>query len=193
MLKLFLHRLLSLLFRIKVIGLENYHNAGDRVLIVSNHCSYLDPLLLGVFLPDEITFAINTHISQRWWLKPFLGLSKVFPMDSTHPMSLKALIQHLQTDTRVVIFPEGRISSTGSLMKIYDGPAMVADKTGAIILPIRIDGAEYSHFSRLQGRLVYAGCLKSLFTFCRQLRFTVKSRRRERYAVKIVGKFWKTL
>ncbi|QWF69931.1 AMP-binding protein [Methylomonas paludis] len=153
MLKRVLHRLLTLIFKVKVTGMENYQLAGQRVLIVANHSSFLDPLLLGVFLPDDITFAINTHIAQRWWLKPFLRLSKVFPMDPTHPLSLKALIHYLQTDTKTVIFPEGRITDTGSLMKVYDGPGMVADKTGAMILPIRINGAEYSHFSRLQGKV----------------------------------------
>ena len=150
MLKKFLHWLLTLIFRVKVHGLENYHQAGDRVLIVANHTSFLDPLLLGVFLPDNITFAINTQISQIWWLKPFLRLSRVFPMDPTHPLSLKTLIHHLQTDTKTVIFPEGRITVTGALMKIYDGTGMVADKSGATLLPIRIDGAQYSHFSKLK-------------------------------------------
>lgn len=149
MLKFFLQKLLTLFYRVKVIGLENYHQAGKRILIISNHNSFLDPLLLGVFLPDEITFAINTHISKKWWLKPFLGLSKVFPMDPTHPLSLKTLINHLQNETVTVIFPEGRITSTGSLMKIYEGPGLVADKSGAVILPVRISGSEYSHFSKL--------------------------------------------
>lgn len=150
MLKRFLHWFLTLLFKVKVIGLENYHQAGDRVLIIANHTSFLDPLLLGVFLPDDITFAIDTQISQRWWLKPFLRLSTVFPMDPTHPLSLKALIHHLQTDTKTVIFPEGRITQTGSMMKIYDGTGMVADKSGATLLPVRIDGAQYTHFSKLR-------------------------------------------
>ncbi|WP_306306115.1 1-acyl-sn-glycerol-3-phosphate acyltransferase [Methylomonas koyamae] len=123
MLKIVLRWLLTLLYRVKVNGLENYAAAGNRVLIVANHTSFLDPLLLGVFLPDDITFAINTHISERWWLKPFLRLSKVFPMDPTHPLSLKALIHHMQQDTKTVIFPEGRITTTGTLMKIYDAPA----------------------------------------------------------------------
>ncbi|QSB03177.1 AMP-binding protein [Methylomonas sp. EFPC1] len=149
MLKIVLRWLLTLVYRVKVHGLENYAKAGNRVLIVANHTSFLDPLLLGVFLPDDITFAINTQISERWWLKPFLRLSKVFPMDPTHPLSLKALIHHLQSDTKTVIFPEGRITVTGSLMKIYDGTGMVADKSGATLLPIRIEGAEYSRFSKL--------------------------------------------
>jgi len=150
MLKKTLRRLLTLLYRIEITGQDNYQKAGDRVLIIANHTSFLDPLLLWVFLPDDITFAINTQISRRWWLQPFLGLSRVFPMDPTHPLSLKDLVHHLQNDTKTVIFPEGRITVTGSLMKIYDGTGMVADKSGANILPIRINGGQYTHFSRLQ-------------------------------------------
>jgi acyl-[acyl-carrier-protein]-phospholipid O-acyltransferase/long-chain-fatty-acid--[acyl-carrier-protein] ligase len=142
--------ILKLLFRVEIHGFENYYAAGKRVLIVANHTSFLDPMLLWIFLPDDITFAINTHISERWWLKPFLGLSKVFRMDPTHPLSLKDLTHHLQHDTKTVIFPEGRITVTGTLMKIYDGTAMVADKSQAAVLPIRIEGAKYTHFSRLQ-------------------------------------------
>ncbi len=150
MLKKILHKLLTFLYQVEVTGLENLDNAGQRVLIISNHTSFLDPLLLGVFLPGDITFAINTQISERWWLKPFLGLSHVFKMDPTHPLSLKALIHHLQQDKKTVIFPEGRITVTGSLMKIYDGTGMVADKSGAAIVPVRIYGAEYTHFSKLR-------------------------------------------
>ena len=149
MLKKVLRWLLILLYKVEITGLDSYAKAGKRVLIVANHTSFLDPLLLGVFLPDDITFAINTQVSQRWWLKPFLRLSRVFPMDPTHPLSLKDLIHYLENDTRTVIFPEGRITVTGSLMKIYDGTGMVADKSEAAILPVRIAGAQYTHFSKL--------------------------------------------
>ncbi len=150
MLKILFRALLTLFFRVRVTGLEHYRQAGDRVLIVANHTSFLDPLLLAVYLPDDITFAINTYIAERWWVKPFAGLSKVFRMDPTHPISLKELIHYLKQDNKTVIFPEGRITVTGSLMKIYDGPGMVADKSEANVLPIRIDGAEFSYFSRLR-------------------------------------------
>ena len=149
MLKIFLRWLLILLYKVEITGLDNYTKAGKRVLIIANHTSFLDPLLLGVFLPGDITFAINTQVSQRWWLKPFLRLSRVFPMDPTHPLSLKNLIHYLENDTKTVIFPEGRITVTGSLMKIYDGTGMVADKSNATILPVRISGAQYTHFSKL--------------------------------------------
>lgn len=151
MLKKFLRTLLKLLYRVEIVGLENYYNAGNRVLIVANHCSFLDPPLLAAFLPDEITFAINTYIAKQWYMKPFLNVATFFPVDPTHPMSLKNLIHHLQQDTKTLIFPEGRITTTGSLMKIYDGTGMVADKSDAMILPIQITGAKYSPFSKLRG------------------------------------------
>ena len=150
MFKKFIRCLLTLLYRTEIRGMENYAKAGDRVLIIANHTSFLDPALLWSFLPDDVTFAINTHISKRRLIKPFLRLAKIFVLDPTHPLSLKDLIHHLKTDTKTVIFPEGRITVTGALMKIYDGTGMVADRSKATILPIRIDGGEYTHFSRLQ-------------------------------------------
>jgi len=150
MLKKIVQWLLKLLYRVEIKGLENYHKAGERVLVVANHSAFLDPPLLWAFLPDDLTFAINTHIAKRRWIRPFLGLSRVFVLDPTHPLSLKDLIHHLKANNKTVLFPEGRITVTGSLMKIYDGTGMVADRADATILPIRIDGAEFTHFSRLK-------------------------------------------
>ncbi len=72
MLKLFLHRLLTLIFRVKVIGLDHYHQAGKRVLIVANHTSFLDPLLLGVFLPVDSPSAIR-HQNRDFPRGPYFG------------------------------------------------------------------------------------------------------------------------
>jgi len=148
-----LRHVLRLAYSVRVTGLEHYEQAGRRVLIVANHTSFLDAALLAAFLPDRLTFAINTEISKRWWIKPLLKIVDAFPLDPTNPYSLKSLIRYIEQDKRAAIFPEGRITVTGSLMKIYPGPGLVADKSGAMVLPIRIDGAQYTPFSRLRGRV----------------------------------------
>ena len=51
--KAFMQWLLRMLYRVTINGLDNYKDAGDRVLIVANHASYLDGVLLAVFLPDR--------------------------------------------------------------------------------------------------------------------------------------------
>lgn len=141
------------LYKVRVLGLEHYQAAGPRVLIIANHTSYLDAVLLTVFLPDRITFAIHTKMASAWWVRPFLPFVDFFPMDPANALSTKAFIRCLKGDRKAVIFPEGRITVTGSLMKIYQGPGLIADRTDAVLLPVRIDGAQYSFFSRLRGRV----------------------------------------
>ena len=141
------------LYRVEIRGLENYRAAGDRAVIVANHVSLLDALLLGTFLPGKPTFAVDTHIAKKWWVKPFLLLAEALPVDPTSPLATKTMIKAVREGRHCVIFPEGRLTVTGSLMKVYEGPGMIAEKADAMIVPIRIDGAQYTPFSRLRGKL----------------------------------------
>lgn len=150
--------LFNLLYDVEVKGLENYQKAGKRTIIIANHLSYIDPALIATYMPGEIIFAINTHVAKEWWVRPFLKIVKTFPVVPNNPMSVKAIIDQIKQNKVIAIFPEGRISDTGSLMKIYEGPGMIADKTNATILPIRIDGTQFTRFSKL--RNVFTGGFK---------------------------------
>jgi acyl-[acyl-carrier-protein]-phospholipid O-acyltransferase/long-chain-fatty-acid--[acyl-carrier-protein] ligase len=145
--------LLDVCFRVEVTGLENFEKAGDKVLIVANHQSFLDPALLAAYVPDRLTFAINTYIAKNRIIKYFTQLAETYPMDPGNPYAMRSLIDCVNDLKKTVIFPEGRITVTGSLMKVYEGPGMIADKSGAMVLPVRIEGAQYSHFSRLRGKV----------------------------------------
>lgn len=144
--------LLKLVFKVKVTGLEHLKDLDDRVLIVANHTSFLDGILLTLFLPIKVSFAIHGQYYNKWWMAPVKRVVSLFSIDHSDPMAMKSLIQHVKEGHKVVVFPEGRITSTGSLMKVYPGSGMVADKADATILPVRIQGAQYSHFSRMQGQ-----------------------------------------
>jgi acyl-[acyl-carrier-protein]-phospholipid O-acyltransferase/long-chain-fatty-acid--[acyl-carrier-protein] ligase len=146
--------LISIIFRafmrLEVEGLDNIKKAGKAPIIALNHVSLLDGALALAITEDEPTFAIDTNIAQSWWVKPFLKFCKFLPLDPTKPMATRTLIKVVQDGNPIGIFPEGRLTVTGALMKVYDGAAMVADKTGSMVVPVRIDGLEKSYFSYLR-------------------------------------------
>jgi len=150
--KSLLRRVLTVLYRVEVRGAENMPRPGARAVVVVNHVSFLDGLLLAVFLPGKPTFAVHTAICKRWWMQPALKLFNAFPVDPTNPMSTKAMVKAVREGRTLVIFPEGRITVTGALMKVFDGPGMVADKADAPIVPVRLDGPQLTPFSYLKGK-----------------------------------------
>ncbi|MGQ0657644.1 MAG: AMP-binding protein [Chromatiales bacterium] len=141
--------LCRLLYRVEVRGVENYYRAGPRVLILANHTSLLDGALLYLYLPERPTFAINTAMAQKWYFKPFLKMVRIFPMDPSNALAIKAMVGHVRENRKAVIFPEGRITVTGALMKIYEGPGVIAERAAAALLAVGIEGAQYTPFSYL--------------------------------------------
>jgi acyl-[acyl-carrier-protein]-phospholipid O-acyltransferase/long-chain-fatty-acid--[acyl-carrier-protein] ligase len=137
------------LFRIEVKGLENLHNAGPNVIIALNHVSFLDAGLAMSLRSRKPVFAIDVGIARLWWVKPFLKLTHALPLDPMKPMATRTLINAVKGGEALIIFPEGRITVTGSLMKVYDGAALIADKADAEVVPVRIEGLEQTPFSRL--------------------------------------------
>lgn len=155
MLRILLKILTRLLYRVQVRGYDHYRTVvqapGSQkpVLIIANHTSLLDGLLLALYFEDRLTFAVNTQIAGLWWVRFFLSYVDFVTIDTSRPFALRGLVKLLKQGKRVVIFPEGRITLTGTLMKVYPGTALLADHAGAQILPVSIDGAQYSLLSRM--------------------------------------------
>lgn len=178
---------LKLFYRVEVKGLEKVTQTGKRAVIVVNHVSFLDAVILAVYLPVKPMFAINTQTAQAWWVRPFLKLVDAFPVDPTNPMATKSLIMAVRQDKHCVIFPEGRITVTGALMKVYEGPGMIADKADAVLIPIRIDGAQYTPFSRLKGKLRRRWFPKITVTVLDPQRFDIPAREVGRARRRLAG------
>ncbi len=179
---------LRFLYNVEVVGAENAPKPGEAAVIVVNHVSFLDGLLLAAFLPGRPTFAVNTQIAEAWWIQPMLKIFDAFPVDPTNPMSAKRMIKAVKEGRTLVIFPEGRITVTGALMKIFDGPGMVADKANAPIIPVRIDGAQFTPFSRLRGKVRLRAFPKIKLTILPPQRFKVEGEMSGRARRAIAGR-----
>jgi len=150
MLKQLLRLIVRPLFRIRINGDLNAFN-NERTLIVANHESFLDGALLGLFLPVDVTFLVHSTVADNPIFAWVLRFVPHLTVDSTNPMAIKQIVRLVESGAPVLVFPEGRLTITGSLMKVYDGAAMVAARTGATVVPVRIDGAARSYFGRLAG------------------------------------------
>jgi acyl-[acyl-carrier-protein]-phospholipid O-acyltransferase/long-chain-fatty-acid--[acyl-carrier-protein] ligase len=144
---------LRVLYRVEVEGVDHFQAALPRAVVAANHASFLDGLLLGAFLPGDPIFAVDTQIAKQWWARPFLAVVHALPVDPTNPLSIRAMIRAVERGSACIIFPEGRITTTGALMKVYEGPAVIAERTRAAFVPVRIDGVEFTPFSRLAGKV----------------------------------------
>ena len=186
-LKSILQLLFKFIYKVEVKNIENLAKAGPRCIIISNHVSLLDAPLLFAFLPDRTIFAIDYEVAKWKWLKIFLRCVETFPIDPSNPFAIKALIAKAKEDRMIMIFPEGRLTQTSGLMKIYEGPGMIAAKSNANILSIRIDGLQHTMFSRLKNKVFYKTFPKVTITILEPINFEINSSLKGRAARKFAG------
>ena len=142
--------ILILWFRPRVSGLEKL-DLSKPSIITPNHVSLMDAVLLSFYLPKNATFVVNTEIAKRFSF--FLRFCEHITVDPLNPYSIRQMLRVVNKGKTLVIFPEGRITTTGGLMKMYSGVGYLALRTGVPVYPVIIQGAERSIFSYLKGKL----------------------------------------
>ena len=132
---IFLLRLLSkLLFRYRVFGAEALDGPGPMVLC-PNHTSWLDWLFILIPLGKEWKFVASSTTAEATWIhRKMMINSRTFPVDNSSSYAVRLMADYLAAGGKLVIFPEGRISATGSLMRIYDGTAFLVNHSGAKVI-----------------------------------------------------------
>lgn len=139
--KTILRFVLRILFRFRAHNVEALKTPGP-VLLLPNHVSWVDWLFLGVCLDDDWKFVTSSVTAQASWLHRWIMLNRrTFPVDISSPFAVKRMAEHLQAGGRLVLFPEGRISRTGSLMKLFDGTGFLLHKTKARAITAYLRGA----------------------------------------------------
>jgi acyl-[acyl-carrier-protein]-phospholipid O-acyltransferase/long-chain-fatty-acid--[acyl-carrier-protein] ligase len=136
--------LLKWWFKIEIIG--EYQSVPNSV-IIANRTSVIDILLLTVFLPEQLTIAMHPRLYKKLWVKMFCFFAEVLPIDPESPLTTRSIINAIRSGKRCVIFPQESANQQENSLKVYEGAGFIVQKSGGLVIPIRIDGAERSIFS----------------------------------------------
>ncbi len=148
---------------------------------MSNHVSYLDPVLLFAFLPGNPVFALNGHLYRQRLIRFLMKSADTTLFNPIEPGDIKNLITKVDSGRLCVIFAEGRVTEDGGLMKIYEAPGLLADKSKAPIIPVWISGPQYGYFSKTKGKLPHRPLPKMKITIGKPRAFKLKDElRRQR-------------
>ena len=174
-------RLIFQLFKVRCNIQFDVNKLPTKAVYVSNHVSFLDPIMLFAFLPGNPVFALNGHLYRNKWIRFLMKSADIMPFNPIEPADLKELIAKIDSGRCCVIFAEGRISENGGLMKIYEAPGLAADKSGAPIVPIWINGPQFGYFSKTKGYLPHRPLPKITITVRKPVKFKLKDElRRQR-------------
>ncbi len=141
-LKVVLWPIFRLFYKLSVLNVERFPADGP-VLLVANHASYLDPVVLGLASPRPVSFMARAglfNIAVLGWLVRRLN---AFPVkrDAFDRQALKIALDKLRSGTVVGIFPQGT-RRPGQVDEGLPGAALIAYKTGAAVLPAAITGTD---------------------------------------------------
>ncbi|MBR4105697.1 MAG: AMP-binding protein [Alphaproteobacteria bacterium] len=170
----FILRLVFTVLKVRCNIQFDVNKLPTKAVYISNHVSYLDPIMLFAFLPGDPIFALNGHLYRNKWVRLFMKTADIMPFNMIEPADLKELIAKIETGRRCVLFPEGRMTENGGLMKIYEAPGLAADKAGAPVIPIWINGPQYGYFSKTKGKLPHRPLPKITITVQKPIKFKLK-------------------
>lgn len=157
-------RLLAvLLFRIRGLGRENIPQTGGG-LVCSNHQSFFDPVLVGVFFNRRMNYLARKSLFRFGpfrWLIEFLDAIPI-DRDGFGIGGIKETLKRLKADEFVLIFPEGTRTRDGSVSPLKPGFVSLARRSKQPLVPVGMDGAydawpRQAKFPRLSNVVVCVG------------------------------------
>jgi len=154
--RLFARLLTGCMYRVRVEGLENVPAGG--ALVVANHVSWADGVLLGLACPRHPRMIAYSEYFQNRWLGWFGRLGRIIPIGPSRKSmveSIRASRVALQQGELVCIFPEGGITRTGEIGEFRPGFLSILKDTGAPVVPVHLGGLWGSVFSYEGGKFFW--------------------------------------
>ncbi|RKX33326.1 MAG: acyl-[ACP]--phospholipid O-acyltransferase, partial [Verrucomicrobia bacterium] len=137
--------LTRIIYRIRTVGYENMPITGSA-LLVSNHVTWSDALILSATQQRRIRFIMERRIYSNRWLNPLFRLMKVIPISANDPphqleASIQTARQALDEGFLVCTFPEQWLTRNGNLLRFKPGIEHILKGTDHPLIPIYIGGA----------------------------------------------------
>ncbi|MHC4122564.1 MAG: acyl-[ACP]--phospholipid O-acyltransferase [Planctomycetota bacterium] len=150
--------LARLCYRIKAVGIENIP-ADKSALLVCNHVSWVDALLVGATQQRRIRFVMDKDFYNIWWLKPLCKLMKAIPISAGDPpkkiiSSLRQARTAMDEGFLVCIFAEGTLTRSGMMAEFKGGFERIIKGSNYDIIPVYLGGVWGSIFSYYSGRVL---------------------------------------
>lgn len=143
--------LVQIWFRFRAVNTPVLNTPGP-VLLLPNHTCWFDWAFLAAILDDDWKFVTSATTANASWLhRKIMVNSRTFPVDTSSPYAAKRMAEFLSKGGRLVLFPEGRISMHGSMMKFYDGTGFLLHRTGAKVITCYLQNAVRVPFVRHLG------------------------------------------
>jgi acyl-[acyl-carrier-protein]-phospholipid O-acyltransferase/long-chain-fatty-acid--[acyl-carrier-protein] ligase len=157
--RLILFFLTHTVYVVKVLGRDNFPEKTGA-LLVCNHMSFVDALLLIASTDRPIRFLMYKGIYDKPLIRPFASVMKAIPISSEQRprdmiRSLRTASEALREDEIVCIFAEGQITRTGQLLPFRRGLERIMKGVEAPIIPVNLDGVWGSIFSFERGRFLW--------------------------------------
>src|SRR5438045_5568408 len=143
--------LVRFFYRVHTIGLEHLPERG--FLLLPNHITWVDALVLQLASPRPIRYIIDQEFYHKLALKPFLRAVGCIPIDSRKARSaIRAATEQIAAGEIVCLFPEGQLTRSGTLLRLRRGYELIAQHANAKVVPVWLDRLWGSIFSFQGGK-----------------------------------------
>ena len=138
-------------YRVTALGINNLPEGG--FLLLPNHISWVDAIVLQLTCPRPIRYIIDEEFYRKPLLHPFLRLVQCIPIDTRHSHSaIRAATEKIAEGKIVCLFPEGQLERTGTLLRLRRGYELIARHVNATVVPVWLDQLWGSIFSFQGGK-----------------------------------------
>ncbi len=151
MLHFFGRPLVRCFYRVRSLGLEHLPSGG--FILLPNHISWVDAIVLQLACPRPIRYIIDREFYEKPFLRPFLRIVRCIPIEPRHSgAAIRAASEQIAAGEIVCLFPEGQLERAGTLLRLRRGYELIAHHAKAPVVPVWLDRLWGSIFSFQGGK-----------------------------------------